>query len=232
MLNGINFGMDSLSLDNTTWYNSKTGDSFKVRSNYFEDNEMIIQTYDNRTFPMSKLNDYVQWQGSGNPPATPLQQFHDNTTDNDIPDEVSKLINGDPTDDSDDSDAYLSDEDRALISGSGPVASPLRSPIQVQTVPKTTNYDIIDRALSKASSPKCDISLKWNKFPQREIEMLKEVMDIPIEEISNYYINKMNGDLQDIINAWKEQISSYINNKFEPDAEPDKQPNVRGRRKN
>ena len=61
------FGIDGPVLDDTIWYNAKTGDSFKVRSNYFEDNNMVVQTYDGRRFNLNQLTDYLQWTGKDLP---------------------------------------------------------------------------------------------------------------------------------------------------------------------
>lgn len=197
-MNNVNFGMDGLSLDNTTWYNPKTGDSFKVRSNFFENNEMILQAYDGRSFNLKNMNDYVQYTGK-TPPSKPEPKPEP------IPDEVLNLINNE----SSDQESYMLPEDEVLINKSGQVSTP--SIPLTTSVPKTpSNTDIISRALSKSDLPKSSISLDWKKFPKREIEMLRDVMDIPVEEISNYYINIMAEDIQSLVSDLQDQISSYI----------------------
>ena len=103
-MNNVNFGMDGLSLDNTTWYNPKTSDSFKVRSNFFENNEMILQAYDGRSFNLKNMNDYVQYTGKTPPPKLEPKSEP-------IPDEVLNLINNEQPD----QDNYMLPEDEVLI---------------------------------------------------------------------------------------------------------------------
>lgn len=197
-MNNVNFGMDGLSLDNTTWYNPKTGDSFKVRSNFFENNEMILQAYDGRSFNLKNMNDYVQYTGKTPPPKLEPKSEP-------IPDEVLNLINNEQPD----QDNYMLPEDEVLIKQSNQTQT-LSAPLATVSSKTPSNVDIISRALSKSDLPKSSISLDWKKFPKREIEMLRDVMDIPVEEISNYYINIMTEDIQSLVSDLQDQISSYI----------------------
>ena len=197
-MNNVNFGMDGLSLDNTTWYNPKTGDSFKVRSNFFENNEMILQAYDGRSFNLKNMNDYVQYTSKTPPPRPESKQEP-------IPDEVLNLINNE----SPDRESYMLPEDEVLINKSS-LTSTRSIPLSTSVSKAPSNIDIIYRALSKSALPKSSITLDWKKFPKREIEMLRDVMDIPVEEISNYYINIMTEDIQDLVSDLRSQISSHI----------------------
>lgn len=226
MNSGINFNMDGLVLDNTTWYNAKTGDSFKVRSNYFEDNHMMLQTYDGRIIDMEQMTDYVQWTGSGEPPKPEPTQAPGNQNNDisDLPPEVLSILeNGD----GDDPYGGMDPEDYAMIhgaaaSGATPNLNVGRSkqdgfhPIQ----PKSSNYSIIERALTKVQEPEFNIVMKWPKFPQREIEMLVDVMDIPTEEISDYYLNKVTDEMDKFMNSMKSQLSDYLKDKLKKQEEP------------
>ena len=46
------------------WLNPKTGDSFKVRDTFFEDNNLIVMTADGRKLGFDQINDYVQSQNT------------------------------------------------------------------------------------------------------------------------------------------------------------------------
>lgn len=199
----INFGMDGLSLDGTVWYNAKTGDSFKVRSNFFEDNNMILQTTDGRRININNMDGYVQWQESGQPPKGPLESTK--PTKQSIPAEVlSELDNGDnPT--------GILAEDLALIQGAA---------VQRQFVPptyatKSSNHDIIDRALKKAKTPDWSVVMKWNKFPEQELTLLCSVMDISVEEIAEYYMDHLRDEFDEFMNNIRDQISDYIQSKLQ-----------------
>ena len=194
-MNGINFGMDGLVLDNTTWYNAKTGDTFKVKSNYFENNRMVIQAYDGRTFDLDHLNDYVQWTGKDAPPKPqPKQQKHND----DIPQNIKDMIAG--------SDDDILPEDLDIL-------YPTANTHKPQTKQESPNQLIIDRALSKVTKPTIKTEITWKKFPQREIDMLVNVMDIPMSEIVDYYINSLS--LDDLLESIKDQIPVYINSNTE-----------------
>lgn len=203
-MNEINFGMDGFSLDNTTWYNPKNNDVVKIRSNYFEDNNMVIQTYDGRVMNLNQLSNYVQWTGKGEPPKTPQQEKPIDT----VPPEIAAMV------ENNNEDSYLDPEDMAMISGI-PMTSHSEIVKPQYTKPsKSPNYDIIDRALNKTKQPKIELDVKWNKFPSREIEMLIDIMDIPKQEISDYYINNIKDDMNSFIDNIKNQLTKYIEEKL------------------
>ena len=77
---------------------------------------------------------------------------------------------------------------------------------------KSPNYDIIERALKKASKPSIKNSYQWEDFPRKEVEMLKDILDVPEEEIVEYltsdrYINECIGDIR---NELKEFIKCSL----------------------
>ena len=70
---------------------------------------------------------------------------------------------------------------------------------------KPTNYYIIDKALSKVKKPKFELKCKWEKFPKQEIEMLKDIMDISLDEIRDYIFEKFIDD------SYQDEIKKQLN---------------------
>lgn len=205
----INFGMDGFVLDGTRWYNAKTGDTFVVKSNYFENNQMILQATDGRTFDLNRIqNDYVQWTGQGEPPKP--QKAKSKPASTQLPPEVLNEI------DDSNPDSFLDPEDAAMINGLGNINKPTRER-RIDLTPQPTvtpNHSIIDKALSKTKMPVCDLAMKWTKFPAREIEMLTDIMDIPLEEIADYYMSHILRDMNEFEAGLKLQLQDYIMSKM------------------
>lgn len=164
-----------------TWYNVNTGDSFTVRDTYFEDNKVKIQTTDGRIIGYEQLQNYVQSE-------VPI-------TKNNIP-----IPTGDGT----------------MANKNMPVTSPLETTISQdnnllrgleqeprlsQNSPKSENWKIIDKAMSKIEEgPKLEISVVWDNYPGKEIGLLKDIMEIPEKEIIQYCFEKwLNSEISDTI---------------------------------
>ena len=96
------------------------------------------------------------------------------------------------------------------------------TPLPQETVSytKSSNYDIIDRALSKTQLPKIKVNIDWgSKEPQKEIQLLIEVMDISISEIVEWYISKFNmGEVKDNVHTCIEKL---LYNKYNTDVDQD-----------
>lgn len=225
---GVQFGMDGLSLDGTTWYNPKTNDVVHIKSNFFEDNVMKLQTTSGRMMTLGQLEQYVQWTGQGEPPTTKNES---ESKQNDLPPEVASLLA--PTDKiGDNSEEYpngdILPEDLELISGGekrsaqGHYLQPtaMINPHNIRLT-KTSNYDIIDRALNKTKDPDWNLVMKWPKFPQKELDMLTTVMDIPLNEVTDYYIDKIQSELDALMLNIKDQLCDYIDNKLNPKSDPE-----------
>lgn len=217
MMNGINFGMDGLTLDGTTWFNEKTGDSFTVRSNFFEDNNMILMTTDGRKISYAQLSGYVQVHGQV--PKKPKDTPKPNKKET-LPPEVANILE---TEDNPGPDSFIDPEDLAMINGANMSTNNPKAlkqdglQLPQHYKPKTTNHDIIERALSKAEMPKWNIAMKWTNFPKREIEMLTEVMDVPMEEVTNYYLDKITSEFDEFMNGIGDQLKEYLTKKVNED---------------
>ena len=214
------FGIDGPVLDDTVWYNAKTGDSFKVRSNYFEDNNMVVQTYDGRRLNLNQLTDYVQWTGKDLPPkksAAPAKPVTE-----ELPPEIAAEIGEAPE------ESLIDPEDLAMIQGASFQAArkiadattkgagiKSSAPVTTTSAP-TTNRAFIEKALSKAKFPNWSIVMKWPDFPQNEIALLHSAMDIPIDEIADYYLDNITKEFDSFMGNIKKQLSSYLINKIIP----------------
>jgi len=207
------FGIDGPVLDDTVWYNAKTGDSFKVRSNYFEDNNMIVQTYDGRRLNLNQLTEYVQWTGKDLPPKKPISQP---SKTEELPPEIAAEIGEAPE------EGLIDPEDLAMINGAQPTvpkeSRQLHLPV---SKPQTSNRAFIEKALSKAKFPNWSIVMKWPNFPQDEISLLVRAMDIPIDEIADYYLDNITQEFDSFIDNIKKQLSHYLIEKLIPKDEPD-----------
>ncbi len=207
------FGIDGPVLDDTVWYNAKTGDSFKVRSNYFEDNNMIVQTYDGRRLNLNQLTEYVQWTGKDLPPKKPISQ---SSKTEELPPEIAAEIGDAPEEE------LIDPEDLAMISGAQPVAPKESRQLNLPvSKPQTSNRAFIEKALSKAKFPNWSIVMKWPNFPQNEIALLHRSMDIPIDEIADYYLDNITQEFDSFINNIKKQLSNYLIEKIIPKEESD-----------
>lgn len=199
-MNNVYFGMDGMSLDGTYWHNPKTGDSFMIRSNYFEDNRMIITTSDGRSFDMDKMKDYVQTKNLV-PKTTPAPSISD------LPQEVIDIMDtGETT-----AESYIDPEDLAMIQGYSETPNP-----SVNTSKKVAlrnpNEEIIERALSKTKKPEWKLSISWPDFPQKELDMLITVMDVPMSDIEDYYLRHIQADFnsESFMDNIKSQLGDYI----------------------
>lgn len=65
----------------------------------------------------------------------------------------------------------------------------------------SVNYDIIDKVFKKINTvPQIKIDLEWDDFPKEQINTLINYLDIDINDIASYILNKyINNDINDII---------------------------------
>ena len=217
MNNGLMFGMEGPNMEGT-WYNPQTGDSFTVRNSFFQDNQYIVQTTDGRIIEYNQLQHYVQ---SDRPIEMPKPQ----PKKEELPAEVANLL----ADDSADTD-YLLPEDAALLQGTPKTLGSLNDTM-VQTTTTapvmTTGYSqvvgpmielndftIIEKALGKKQLPDIQVGIDWKNFPEKEINMLIDVMEIPAENIVKWYANQI--DVDYVAECLRVAMRDYIFDKVMP----------------
>lgn len=198
-----------------TWYNPKTGDAFTVRDSFFEDNQYVVTTTDGRYLRYDQIQSYIQTEMK----LDELKQMKSENIikqDEQLPAEVSELIS---TNDEYSNDSMMLEEDIALINNThtpvklGNIYEPLatvtpKSNFIQDDTPVDMNNAIIEKALKNTVKPDFSINVKWTDYPVKEIEMLKDIMDIPTEEIVEWYLNNI--QLEDFVMAFKNAIDDKI----------------------
>lgn len=211
MVQGMMFGGEGPIMQGT-WYNPHTGDAFTVRDSFFEDNQYVVTTTDGRYLQYSQLQNYIQ----SDMKLEELKQMKatkDSKVEDILPSEVAGLIEG--TSD-DPYSAYLIPEDDNLIN------KPLKSQsvslgnindmsnVKVNNVMQESsmNAAIIDKALKNTCTPECKFDIIWEEFPKKQLDVLLDVMDIGLDEIIEWYLDKI--DMFDLVNKIKENIGLSI----------------------
>lgn len=206
--NGLMFGMEGPNMEGT-WYNPKTGDSFTVRNSFFQDNQYIVQTTDGRILDYNTLQSYIQ---SDRPIEMPAK-MEDN-----LPAEVADLV------DSNDFSYDILPEDLNMINGSKSLGNLSITNNTTQgdpiiSIPYTQvdqNFAMIEKALAKKSMPDIQVSIDWKNFPQREMDMLIDIMDVNEDEIIDWYVRQI--DINYLAECLKEVVKDHIHKQLSPEA--------------
>ena len=188
-----------------TWYNPHTGDAFTVRDSFFEDNQYVVTTTDGRYFRYDQLQNYIQ----SDMKLEDLKKMKiENKQEEKLPSEVSNLIDGDEY------SSMMLPEDQAILNQSKPLGNinsvnsnstqiKLESPVNTNM-----NSVIIEKALKNTTKPDFSINVKWDDYPEKQIEMLKDIMEIPSDEIVEWYLDNI--QFNDFIMAFKAAIDERI----------------------
>lgn len=195
---------------NGTWYNPHTGDAFTVRDSFFEDNQYVVTTTDGRYFRYDQLQNYIQ----SDMKLEDLKQMHETkeNTNEILPLEVSNLI--DKADDEEPIGILPDDLDlikpRSLgnLGDKPTVANYVKDNIKLPVAPVNMNSAIIEKALKNTVKPNFSINVEWSNYPSKEIEMLKDIMEIPSDEIVEWYLDNI--QFNDFIMAFKAAIDDKI----------------------
>lgn len=148
-----------------SWYNPVTKDSFTVRDSYFEDSDMYVLTTDGRRLNYNMFQNYIQCSPKD---IEAMKKI-------DIVKPAHDVVNNAV-------EAELLLEDDPVKSTEPPIKSAANGP------KRPTNFDVIDKALSKATKPRVELNIKWDDFPKRELELLFDIMDVDIDEVVDYIL--------------------------------------------
>lgn len=199
MNNGVVFNSEGPMMSGT-WYNPNTGDSFTVLDNFFENNQFMVTTTDGRMLTYDQIQYYIQSDKPiDKPKPSPLS---------DVPASITSMLE-------DNSGQILSDDMSLINSNLNTIGTPEVGKLYVDpewsnpSVSFSNNHPIIEKALSKTVLPEINIQLKWAKYPEREIEMLTDIMDVQMSEIVDWYINKFG--VNEIKKLMENSIKSYFN---------------------
>jgi hypothetical protein len=217
MMQGVMFGGEGPIMQGT-WYNPSTGDAFVVLDSYFEDNQYIVKTTDGRFLKYNQIQNYVQTEMS----VEELKRIENEkkqreTKHNDvIPPEVQNIIEGGNNSDDPWADMMIPEDmnihTNALSKPLGNIndrhIASTSSSAPVQKTAGNLNTAIIDKALSSTVLPKFKVSIEWEDYPSKQIELLEDVMNISKEEILDWYLDNIIVD--DILDEVKESIINKI----------------------
>lgn len=189
MNQGITFDTAS-GMDLTGWWsNPRTGESYRVVDQFFQDNVLYVRTDKGQVLNYNTIQNLVKSDG---PLNGPVQQPHQQI-------DPSVLTQG------------LDEEDADILT------RPIKSQPQQQTLSapqvdkKSINTVIIEKAFSKAEeSPKITMGVQWEWDSLRTtVDMLTKTMDIPMEEIVDYvytkYAESMVNDIKSILSEFLER---------------------------
>lgn len=204
-MQGISFSIDGPVMTGT-WYNPKNGDSFTVRDTYFEDNQYMVITTDGRRMDYNMIQNYIKSDTpipKMDPPKT-IQQSNQIKIGN-IEETGNEIISN--------YDEMILEDDALLLQTKTTPQNEFTSSRRInldnldghKIDSSPTNYYIIDKALSKIKKPKFELKCKWDKFPKQEIEMLKDIMDISLDEIRDYIFEKF------IDESYKDELKKQLN---------------------
>ena len=142
------------------WMNKRTGKAVNIRQTIQDGDNMIIIS-DQGQIPMEVFSrDYVQ-------------------VSDDIYDESGKVVGHEEATNSD----IGAIEEYEKMYGVDPLTP------QTPTVAPINNEQIIKKVFDKLSSyPQIDVNIKWDNFPEAQINTLVEFLDVNIDDISAYII--------------------------------------------
>ena len=215
-MNGMMFGGEGPIMQGT-WYNPNTGDAFTVRDSFFEDNQYVVTTTDGRYLNYNQLQSYIQTDMKLED-LKRMKTENQNTVKEQLPAEVASLIEG-----SDDPySGMMTPEDLMIGSTTVNLGNLYRDDLPVQQTPvgnvyvapydagkgQSMNEAIIEKALKNAEKPEFNVDVIWDNFPLKQIEMLKDIMEIPEDEIIDWYLDNI--EMSEVVDALKTAIRSKI----------------------
>lgn len=215
---GITFGSEG-PLVQGTWINPNTGDSFTVRDSFFEDNQYVVTTTDGRYIRYDQLKNYVQ----ADPKSIEgiKQAAANKVKDEPLPAEVSSIIDTD----NNVAETMITKEDYELIYGNkskslgnlndgarhiAPASEHMYKPVAT-ALPENMNTAIIEKALKNTDKPNFKVDLDWANYPEKQIEMLYDIMGISEDEIIEWYLDNIH--MVDVIETIKSSIKNRIRSK-------------------
>lgn len=193
-----------------TWYNPYTGDAFTVRDAFFEDNQYIVMTTDGRKMDYNRLQNYIQ----SDMKLEDLKKMKvEKKEKEEIPDEIKNIL---ATNDDLDNEYLIPEDNIYTTKPLGNINEPRHiAPAYAHThagyatsEPVNMNTAIIEKALKNTPKPVLNVGVFWMDYPERQIEMLRDVMDIPEDEILDWYLDNI--EMLEIVEAVKEGIRKRI----------------------
>ena len=169
-----------------TWMNKRTGQKVNVRQSIQDGDNMIIIT-DKGQISMDVFSrDYIQ-------------------ASDEVYDESGKVIDRAPMEMDEDLNAIMNYESGGNY-----------NPQPIQQAPKVNpNDQIIKKVFDKLTTfPEVDVNVKWDDFPEAQINTLVNFLDVKIDDIAKYIINNYVNS-----QALSDSIKKILNDKLTNDNE-------------
>jgi hypothetical protein len=188
------------------WYSTKSNDSFVVKDVLMDESgNLSFFTTDNRTIDSSQLANYIQSD-------VPINNIPKQQPRVDV--DLTKL-------DSDTPITVVNEDESILNTPISSNQSPWVSPaITIERKEEKIDEEmmIIEKALKKIEFPQVCCSFTWNEFPKKELSMLLEIMEIPMEKVLDYICKKAFTDkvISEIAEQGKEYINCRVTANFSP----------------
>ena len=170
-----------------TWMNKRTGQKINVRQSIQDGDNMIIIT-DKGQISMDVFSrDYIQ-------------------SSDEVYDESGKVIDRVPMEMDEDLNAIMNYENGGGNYNMQPI----------QQAPKVNpNDQIIKKVFDKLTTfPEVDVNVKWDEFPEAQINTLVNFLDVKIDDIAKYIINNYVNS-----QALSDSIKKILNDKLTNDNE-------------
>jgi hypothetical protein len=169
--------MDGGPMMQGTWYHPRTGDKFTVADCFLEDMQMRIRTTDGRMLSYDVIKDYIQ--GEKDMVITKEAAQLDTSPIN-----KNALLAGlDEFAQTDLSSNALNMPISALTHGD--VTNSRELPTNTSKINNET-LNIIKRAFKKVNSPKVEVKVQFDPFPEQEVTMLVNILEVSKEDIAQY----------------------------------------------
>lgn len=182
-------------MQGTTWYHPRTGAKFTIKDMAFDaSGEVQVFTTDGRILSASVMSEYIQ---SDKPLGSiskvpPMPKIDLSGLDEETP---LTPVNPEPM------------FDHSLKDIPSPVTktTPTLAPIQEDEL-------IISKALKKLVLPEIQNQYVWSQYPETEINMLVDIMDIDKGAIIDYIVKKTfeNGFIEKVKDEYKKFVRSKI----------------------
>jgi len=175
------------------WLNKNTGGTVFVRDNVMSDSGMSVILSDGRMIDLEVFSrDYVQYddldESSIPQESAPIDAFQPAIDESLLFDGIkpnTKAPEISPIDEFGDLDLINN------LSNIPEVNTPIAVKKETVKAKRSDNYDTIDKLFSKVNTePEINISIDWDDYPNKEVSMLINFLDIDRSEIAQYLYDK------------------------------------------
>lgn len=172
-----------------TWMNKRTGQKINVRQSIQDGDNMIIITDKGQISMEDFSRDYIQ-------------------ASDEIYDENGSIIDRNPIEFNHDLQDIMNYESASSTTYQD--SNIITNKVEQKT---NTNDQIIKKVFDKLTSfPQVDVNIKWDDFPEAQINTLVNFLDIKIEDITKYIINNYINS-----QALSDSINKILNDKLSKD---------------